>query len=397
VRVLCAREIQKSIRDSVHRLLGDQIDALGLFQYFDVQAQSIVSHNGSEFLFEGLFANVAKIKSLEGIDIAWIEEAARVSAYSWEILIPTIRKPNSELLINFNPEGETDPTYERFVTSPPPDATVVHVTYADNPWFPPELDKERVYLERVDPDAARHVWCGECRTQSDAQVFRGKYAIESFEPQPGWDGPYAGCDFGFSNDPTTLVKCWIAERTLYIEHEAYAVGCDIDRTPQLFDQVPGARQLTVRADCARPETINYLNRHGYPEMRGVEKWPESVTEGVQFLRGFERIVIHPRCEHTAQEMRLYAFKVDRLTGDVLADLIDKHNHCIDAIRYALQPLIRRSKGGFGILEYTRQEAEKQAEDQKAAAEADAKASKLKVYEMPGATITEMTTTGNWHR
>jgi phage terminase large subunit len=393
VRVLCAREIQKSIRDSVHRLLADQIDALGLFQYFDVGAQSITGHNGSEFLFEGLWANVNKIKSLEGIDLCWVEEAARVSAYSWEILIPTVRKPKSEFLINFNPEGETDPTYVRFVTSPPPDAEVINVTWQDNPWFPEELEKERQYLERVDPDAALHVWNGQCRTQSDAQVFRNKYAIEPFEPQAGWDGPYMGADWGFSHDPTTLVKAWIHERTLYIEHEAYAIGCDIDRTPLLFDLVPGAREHIVRADSARPETISYMQRKGYPRIQSVEKWPQSVEEGVLFLRQFERIVVHPRCEHVAQEMRLYSYKVDRLTGDVLADVIDKHNHTIDAIRYALQPLIRRSKGGFAVLDYTLELAGRIAAENKAAAEATAKESSLKVYEMAGGRITSLTTTG----
>lgn len=393
VRVLCAREIQKSIRDSVHRLLADQVDALGLFQYFEVGAQSIAAHNGSEFLFEGLWSNVNKIKSLEGIDLCWVEEAARVSAYSWEILIPTVRKPKSEFLINFNPEGETDPTYARFVTSPPPDAAVISVTWQDNPWFPPELEKERQYLERVDPDAAMHVWSGACRTQSDAQVFRGKYAVESFDVQPGWDGPYLGADWGFAHDPTTLVRCWIAERTLYIEHEAYAIGCDIDRTPLLFDLVPGAREHVIRADCARPETISYMTTHGYPRIRGVEKWPQSVEEGVQYLRQFERIVVHPRCEHVAQEMRLYSYKVDRLTGDVLVDLVDKHNHTIDALRYALQPLIRRSKGGFGILDYTLDAAGRLAAEAKTAADAKAKASNLKVYEMPDATITSITSAG----
>jgi phage terminase large subunit len=324
VRILCAREFQRSIAESSHRLLSDQIEAMGLGRWFDIKNASITSHVGSEIIFEGLFANVNKIKSLEGIDIAWTEEAARISANSWDVLVPTIRKESSEIWVNFNPELETDPTYERFVTSPPPETLIENLTWIDNPWFPAVLEAERVYLLSVDPDAHAHVWGGECRKQSDAQIFKSKYVIEPFEPAADWSGPYYGSDFGFSQDPTTLLKCWIHERTLYIEHEAYEIGCDIDKTPALFDTVPGARDHVIRADCARPETISYLQRHEYPRVTGVEKWPNSVEEGVRHLRAYQRIVVHTRCTHTADEMRLYSFKVDRLTGDVLSDVIDRH-------------------------------------------------------------------------
>lgn len=389
VRILCAREFQRSIAESSHRLLSDQIDAMGLGRWFEIKNASISSNIGSEILFEGLWANVNKIKSLEGIDIAWTEEAARVSANSWDVLTPTIRKDNSEIWINFNPELETDPTFDRFVTNTPPDTLIESLIWLDNPWFPQVLEAERLYLLRVDPDAHAHVWNGECRKQSDAQVFKGKYVIESFEPEAGWDGPYLGNDFGFAVDPTTLVKCWISERTLYIEYEAYAIGCDIDATPELFDSVPGAREHVIRADCARPESISYLQRHGYPKITGVEKWPQSVEEGIRYLRSYERIVVHPRCTNTAQEMRLYSFKVDRLTGDVLPDIIDKHNHIMDALRYALQPLIRMSNGGFGILQYVLDQSVGLTKQQE---QPDTKRT-VAVYDMPGAQITTISSQG----
>jgi phage terminase large subunit len=351
VRVLCCREFQKSIDASSHRLLQDQIDLLGLAPWFDVKNTSITSSNGSEFLFEGLHANVSKVKSLEGIDICWVEEAAKVTQNSWDVLIPTIRKAGSEIIANFNPEDEDDPTYKRYSVSPPPDSIVDHVTWIDNPWFPPELEAERLYLLSVDPDAHEHIWGGGCKKQSDAMIFKGKYVVEEFEPQPHWDGPYYGSDFGFSSDPTTLVMCYVADRRLYIYKEAYKVGCDIDRTPELYDEVCGDnRNAVIRADSARPETISYLQRHGYCEVRGVDKWPNSVEEGVRLLRQFEKIVIHSTCKHTQDEARLYSFKVDKLTGDVLTDIVDKHNHIWDAVRYALAPMIK-SVPFQGLLEY----------------------------------------------
>jgi phage terminase large subunit len=346
-RWLCAREFQKSISESAHRLLADQIEGLGLSRYFEVNNQSITSHCGGEFIFEGLFANASKLKSLEGLNGCWIEEAAKVSAASWELLIPTIRRPGSQLLVNFNPEDEEDPTYQRFVTSPPPEAEVIAVTWRDNPWFPQELERERQYLLRVDPDAHAHVWEGECQTHSDAQVFRGKYGIEAFEPAPDWSGPYFGGDWGFANDPTVLVKLWVHERKLFVEHEAYGVGVDIDKTPALFSRIDGAERQIIRADSARPETISYMKQNGFGQIRSCDKWKGCVEDGIAHLRSYERILIHPRCTHAAQEMRLYSYKVDKLSGNVMADVKDEHNHVIDAMRYAVEPLIKRRRSYFG--------------------------------------------------
>ncbi|MEP7312546.1 MAG: PBSX family phage terminase large subunit [Pseudomonadota bacterium] len=357
-RVLCGREFQNSLSESVYKLLVDQIEGLGLAPWFTILQGQINAANGSEFIFTGLRTNVNKVKSTEGIDIAYLEEAEKISAQSWQVLIPTVRKPGSEIWLGFNPDAETDPTYQRFVKTPPPGAIVELISWRDNPWFPDELAAEKDYLASVDADAYEHVWEGKCRAASDAQIFRGKYVIEAFEPQPGWDGPYFGADWGFAVDPSTLLKVWIHERRLYVEFEVYAVGVDIDATPALFDRVPGARTHRVRADSARPETISYMQRHGYPSMCSVEKWSGSVEDGITFLRSFEQIVVHTRCTHTADEMRLYSFKTDRLTGDVLPEALDKFNHCMDALRYALTPLIRRT--GMGFFDFMREEAEKAA-------------------------------------
>ena len=166
IRVLCAREFQSSIQDSVHRLLADQVAVLGLGSFYSIEKTSIKGLNGTLFGFEGIRHNVNKIKSYEGVDRAWIEEAQTVSRSSWETLIPTIRKPESEIWISFNPVLETDETYERFVLNPPPGAVVKKVNWQDNPWFPDVLRAEMDYLKSTDYDAYLNVWEGHCRVKN---------------------------------------------------------------------------------------------------------------------------------------------------------------------------------------------------------------------------------------
>jgi len=172
LRILCAREIQKSIADSVHKLLSDQIRALGLEAHYEVLATTIRGKlNKTEFLFAGLRHNISSLKSFEGVDIVWVEEAQAVSAASWDILIPTIRKEGSEIWVSFNPDLEDDPTYQRFVVSPPTGARVVKVGYLDNPWFPDVLEQERIDLLARDPIAYRNVWEGECKQAVEGAIF----------------------------------------------------------------------------------------------------------------------------------------------------------------------------------------------------------------------------------
>ncbi len=340
MRVLCCREIMHSLRESVHHLLVAKIDALGLAPFFEITDRSIVcTATDAEVILAGLFANINSLKSLENIGLCWTEEGESVSARSLEVLAPTIRSAGSEIWLSLNPTDAAAPAME-FVGGTRDDTLHEHFIFSDNPYFPTSLEGERLYLQRVDDDAYRHVWLGECRSHSDAQVFRGKFVAEDFVPLPEFDGPYYGADWGFSSDPSTLVRCWVHERRLYVDYEAYEVGCDIDRTPALFDTVPDARRHTIRADSARPETISYMQRNGYPNVTAVEKWSGSVEDGIAFLRQFEKIVAHPRCVHVLEELRLYRYKVDRLTGDVLPNLIDANNHTIDSLRYALSPLIK---------------------------------------------------------
>ena len=170
-RVLCAREIQRSIEDSVIQLLADTIERMGLQAFFEVQKTQILGKNGSRFFFAGLKSNVTKIKSFEGIDIVWVEEAESVTNASWDTLVPTIRKQGSEIWVTFNPMDEFDATYQRFVLTPPPDAYVVKVNWSDNPWFPKELERERVHLQTTNPDLYEHIWEGNPFANKDGAYY----------------------------------------------------------------------------------------------------------------------------------------------------------------------------------------------------------------------------------
>jgi len=171
MRVLCAREFMTSMRDSVHKLLSDQIQALGLLGFYEITQASIRGANGTEFAFAGLKNNIANIKSYEGVDVCWVEEAQTVSRLSWNVLIPTIRKEKSEIWVSFNPELETDETYQRFVVYPPADCISIKINWSDNPWFPETLRLEKDGLKDRDLEAYNQVWEGLCRQSVDGAIF----------------------------------------------------------------------------------------------------------------------------------------------------------------------------------------------------------------------------------
>lgn len=176
LRVLCTREVQKSIKDSVHQLLSDQIQAMGLGSFYEVLETEIRGRNGSKFLFAGLASHtVESIKSYEGVDRVWVEEAQKVTKRSWNILIPTIRKPGSEIWVSFNPELDDDETYLRFVVSPPPDCVSVEINYSDNPWFPEVLEQERQHAKRtMPPDEYENIWEGKTKSAVDGAIYAGE-------------------------------------------------------------------------------------------------------------------------------------------------------------------------------------------------------------------------------
>ncbi len=349
-RFLCTREIQKSIKQSVHKLLADLIRGYDL-PGFDIKNESIKHINGSEFIFAGIKSNVESIKSLEGVDYCWVEEATKVSKHSWDVLIPTIRKEESEIWITYNPELETDETHRRFAIDPPPDTNVIEVNYDQNPFFPEVLRKEMEYDRRVDFEKYEHIWLGKCKTNTDAQIFRGKYEITDFDTpdisEMLENRFFYGADWGFSNDPTTLVRSFIIDRNLYIDYSAWGVGVELDEIPQLFDSVPESRKWPIKADGSRPETISHVRRRGF-NIEAAEKWQGSVEDGIEYLRNFEKIIIHPRNIHVIDECKFYSYKVDKNTGEVLPIIVDRHNHCIDSVRYAHVKYIRKRDHVFEV-------------------------------------------------
>jgi phage terminase large subunit len=290
-------------------------------------------------IFEGMQNHTAdSIKSLEGYRIAWIEEAQSLSQRSLDLLRPTIRMPDSEIWASWNPQHATDPIDVLLRgKNPPPSSTVIEVNYEDNPWFPDVLKAEMEYDLRRDPEKYLHVWKGGYQQHSEARVFKN-WRVEDFEIDPSWI-LRQGADWGFSVDPSVLVQASIVGRTIYVRHEAYRVGCEIDFLPDLFRTVPDAERWPTVADSARPETISYMQRHGFPKMLAAVKGARSLEEGVSFLQSYD-IVVHPSCSHTIQELTLYSYKIDEQTGLVLPVLADKDNHVIDALRYACEGVRR---------------------------------------------------------
>lgn len=345
LRILCAREVQNSIADSVHKLLKDTIWKYGFQNHFKITDKSIIGINGTQFIFKGISSDPMQIKSLEGIDICWVEEAQKVSENSWEILIPTIRKESSQIWVSFNPFLETDPTYKRFIKNTPPNTFIKKINHEDNAFFPKVLQKEMEYMRKTNYELYLHIWEGQCRNETDAQIFKGKYAVSNLDDLiTKNDIPYFGMDFGFAVDPTTVVKVYILEtqdygNTLYVQYGIGQVGLEIDKTPSFTLTVPESDKFTIYGDSARPETISFLKGKGL-KVEGVKKWGGSVEDGIEHIKSYDKVVIHPRAVGVIEEFKLYSYKIDKRTDDILPIVIDANNHYVDAIRYALSKVIQ---------------------------------------------------------
>lgn len=344
LRILCTREFQASIKESFHAELKAAIAAHPFLEaHYDVGVDYLRGANGTEFIFRGLRHSVNTIKSLAKIDLTIVEEAEDAPEASWLALEATVfRQPKSELWALWNPRLDGSPVDMRFRKHPPDNAVTVEMNWNDNPFFPAGLDKlRRREQSRLDPATYAHVWDGAYLVNSAAQVFSGKWRVEEFEPAASWDGPYHGGDFGYAQDPTAAVRVYIHGDTLYVSHEAGGRGIELDAiAAHVNEAIPGFDEGVSRWDSASPGSISILTRSGLPKAIGAEKWQGSVDDGIRFLRAFREIVVHPRCTNTIGEMRLYSYKVDRLTGDILPVLVDANNHWIDAIRYSVSPLIK---------------------------------------------------------
>jgi phage terminase large subunit len=241
--ILCTRQFQNSIADSVHRVVQAQIVDMGLIDAFDITVNSIFCRRtGSEFIFKGLQRNINEIRSLEGVTRCWIEEASNTTLDNWLVLDPTIRRAGAQIFISYNPEMDEDPLHALFTgSSPPPNSFVRKTTFRDNPFTNEENERLRVYMFEHDQDNYHWVWEGETRKNTDAQVFKGKVFIETFDEAPHKTRFYFGLDFGFSESPTCLLRCWIKPNDsgfgedLMIDREAYGYHIEIDEMAAFFD------------------------------------------------------------------------------------------------------------------------------------------------------------------
>lgn len=346
LRILCTREFQASIKESFHAELKAAIaNVPWLSAHYDVGVDYLRGRNGTEFIFRGLRHNTGSIKSLAKIDLTIVEEAEDVPEDSWLALEATVfRQPKSELWAVWNPRADGSPVDKRFIKNPPHNALVAKVNWSDNPFFPAGLDLlRRREQERLDPATYAHIWEGEYLSNSAAQVLAGKVRVAEFAPDKTWDGPYQGIDWGFAKDPTAAVRCWIHDDRLWIEYEAGKQGLELDATASyLCERIDGFAHYTTRADNARPESIRHVNTHGLPRVVPAAKGKGSVMDGIAHLRSYREIVIHPRCSETIREARLYSYKKDRQSGDILPEPLDEYNHYIDALRYALEPVMKRT-------------------------------------------------------
>lgn len=356
LRVLCAREFQSSISDSVHKLLSDQISALGLDAFYTIEKAAIYGRNGTEFSFAGIKHNVGRIKSYEGVDIVWVEEAQNVSKHSWETLIPTIRKDGSEIWVTLNPELDTDETYKRFIASPPPGAIVQRVTYADNPWFPPELEKERLHLKARDPDAYLTVWEGHCRHTLDGAIYAKELRAATEEgritrvPYDASKPVHTFWDLGYA-DSTAI---WFAQAIGFEYRVIDFLQANQEALPYYLKELQ-ARGYVYGTDylphdagakslVGAGRTIEQMMRTAG---RTVQVLPvSSIADGINAAR-----VIFPqcwfdesKCADGLQALRHYRYDVDPETGQFSRKPLHDHNsHAADAFRMMAMALTNKPK------------------------------------------------------
>lgn len=375
IRVFCGRETLASIKQSVLHELEEQIGLLGLGDAYEVGKTEIVGTNGTQFIFGGLRVDPESLKSMGHIDFTWIEEASGVTKSSLKVLLPTVlRNPGAEVWFSYNPELETDPVHARFGPDPitgrskDPDCILIQSSWEDAKalgWLTPAMEAEKDKAYMSDPEDAAHVWGGQCVKHSKKAIMGDKCLIQAFTPADDWFGPFYGADWGFSNDPAGLVKCWVHQGKLYIEDCAYGRGVDIPELPTLFTKVTGwwryevdphtkkllstkipLPNIVIRGDSSRPETISQLAKMNVPVV-ACAKWPGCVEDGIKILRSFGNIIIHPRCDLLVAESGLgpkgiaeaYCWKTDSKTGLVLPIIVDANNHGWDMVRYAMEPVI----------------------------------------------------------
>jgi len=349
--IVCAREIMKSLDDSSHKALSDEIRRRGLEGSEFRILQNEIRHNvtGSKFVYKGMSASAGSNKGIEGATICWVEEAENVSAHSWRELIPTIlRTDGAFFIVTFNTRYEDDPTYEKFVKDFELDNgfyaddryLVSKYTYKENHYLNKAMRDEAAELEMNDPELHRWIWLGEIKTISKERVIFDKCIVKEFSP-PSYQDKF-GIDFGF-NDPTAITRSFYHDNSLYIYEEWGGPSIDIDKLRALLDRIDEKRIEYFNCDPADKTTIKTLNNNWTDENGEVKKgfacFPAkkpagSVHAGIRWLRSLKAIYIHPRCVQTIEESKKWRWKVHKRTGEVLEELAEGNDHRFDSVRYA---------------------------------------------------------------
>jgi len=359
IRVLCARETQKSIQESVHRLLKDQIESLGLDQFYTIQENKILGTNGTEFTFAGIRQQgVFNLKSYEGTDICWVEEAQVVTKKSWDVLIPTIRKPGSEIWVTFNPELDTDETFSRFVVRPPEESVIIEMNWQDNPWFPPELDKERrQWLDR-DPVGYLTTWEGKCRPAVEGAIYaneieatqrEGRIRAVPYDPQLK---VHTVWDLGWNDSMSIICVQRVASEVRVIDYiedshrtiDSYVMQLQERKWNWGTDYIPhdGAHR-DFKSGKSTQELLQTLGRNVQVLARG------NPEEGIRLARMiFPRTYFDAdRCTELVNHLKRYRRQINQVTQEAGAPLHDEHSHAADAFRYLAQSLEMMNNDNWG--------------------------------------------------
>ena len=341
--ILCCREIQKSIDDSLYSAIVTGIQDRGLQSQFKILNNEITNLvTGARFIFAGLKTNITSIKSINKLRVVLVDEAENVTQHSWDVLRPTPRYGKTRLYVVFNPRFETDATWQEFIVRQDDRTLVITINWQDNPWFPTSLNNQRLRDARGDAGRYQWIWGGKFLKISDASVLGKKIRSEYFDVDESFGDPLIGIDWGFSNDPTAITESYVKDQILYIRRAADLVGLELDDTPAwLVKHVPNVKLYTSRADSSRPETISKVKNDPKNPVRLIKackKYPGCVEEGIAHLQSYKAIVVHPEADACLAELTAYSYKKDKF-DEPTAVLQDKDDHYADSLRYGVEPLI----------------------------------------------------------
>jgi len=338
--ILCCREIQRSISDSLYASLISAIYKYQYESYFKILNNEITNLlTGARFIFVGLKSNITSIKSINKLRVVLVDEAENVTDNSWSYLRPTPRYGHVRFYVVFNPRFEQDATWQQFIVNKDNRTLHINISYKDNPWFPEALERQRQRDLRGDAGRYAWIWEGKFLQISDSSILAKKLKVLDFEITKEFGTPYIGIDWGFSVDPTAIIECYHYNDCLYITNAAAKVGLELDDTAKyLINNAPNVLKYTSRADSARPETISKVKKE-IPLITACNKWKGSVEDGVVFLQSFNAIYIHPNAEACYGELSAYSYKTDD-SGEPTTIIQDADNHYADALRYAIEPIIK---------------------------------------------------------